>query len=106
MPNAEPCRPSILFIAGDVSGDVHTAAVASRLLAHDPNRTLHALGGRRLRKIIAQSPGGQFLADTTNCSAICVLSTIKLYLHYRQLRDRFVNFGRTYQIGLPAKGAW
>jgi len=106
MPNAEPSRPSILFIAGDVSGDVHTAAVARRLLAHDPNRTLHALGGRRLRKIVAQSPGGQFLADTTNCSAIGLLSTIKIYLHCRRLRDQLWDFVRTHQIDLAVMCDW
>jgi lipid-A-disaccharide synthase len=106
MPNAEPSRPSILLIAGDVSGDVHTAALARTLLAHDPNRTLHALGGRRLRKIVAQSPGGQFLADTTNCSAIGIPSAIKIYFRCRRLRDQLWEFVRTQHIDLTVLCDW
>ncbi len=106
MPNAEPSRPSILLIAGDVSGDVHTAALARRLLAHDPNRTLHALGGRRLRKIVAQSPGGQFLADTTNCSAIGIPSAIRIYFRCRRLRDQLWEFLRTQHIDLTVLCDW
>jgi lipid-A-disaccharide synthase len=106
MPNAEPSRPSILLIAGDVSGDVHTAALARTLLAHDPNRTLHALGGRRLRKIVAQSPGGQFLADTTNCSAIGIPSAIKIYFRCRRLRDQLWEFVRTQHIDLAVLCDW
>jgi lipid-A-disaccharide synthase len=106
MPNAEPSHPSILLIAGDVSGDVHTAAVARTLLAHDPNRTLHALGGRRLRKIVAQSPGGQFLADTTNCSAIGIPSAIRIYFRCRRLRDQLWEFVRTHHIDLTVVCDW
>jgi lipid-A-disaccharide synthase len=106
MPNAEPSRPSILLIAGDVSGDVHTAALARTLLAHDPNRTLHALGGRRLRKIVAQSPGGQFLADTTNCSAIGIPSAIRIYFRCRRLRDQLWEFVRTQHIDLTVLCDW
>ncbi len=106
MPNAEPSRPSILLIAGDVSGDVHTAAVARTLLAHDPNRALHALGGRRLREIVAQSPGGRFLADTTNCSAIGILSAMRIYFHCRRLRDQLLEFVRTQHIDLTVMCDW
>jgi lipid-A-disaccharide synthase len=106
MPNAEPSRHSILLIAGDVSGDVHTAALARRLLAHDPNRTLHALGGRRLRKIVAQSPGGRFLADTTNCSAIGIPSAIRIYFRCRRLRDQLREFVRTQHIDLAVLCDW
>ena len=106
MPNAEASRPSILLIAGDVSGDVHTAALARTLLAHDPNRTLHALGGRRLRKIVAQSPGGQFLADTTNCSAIGIPSAIRIYFRCRRLRDQLWEFVRRQHIDLTVLCDW
>jgi lipid-A-disaccharide synthase len=106
MPNAESSRSSILLIAGDVSGDVHTAALARTLLAHDPNRRLHALGGKRLREVVAQSPGGKFLADTTNCSAIGVLSAIKIYFRCRRLRDQLFEFVRTHHIDLTVLCDW
>ena len=65
---------SILFLAGDVSGDVHAAALGRALLERDPTLTLHALGGRRLQEAVSQSGDGCFLADTTNRSAIGLLS--------------------------------
>ena len=92
MLNTESSSPSILLIAGDVSGDVHTAALARTLLARNPNITLHALGGRRLREIVSQSPGGQFLADTTNCSAIGISSAIKIYFRCRRLFKLLLEF--------------
>lgn len=91
LPNASP-RSSILFIAGDVSGDVHSAALARNLLARDPRRSFHALGGVRLREVVAQSRGGQLLGDTTNCSAIGILSAIKIYFRCRRLRDQLRRF--------------
>ena len=106
MPNADRSRPSILLIAGDVSGDVHIAALARTLLDHDPNRTLHALGGRRVREIIARSPGGQFLGDTTNCSAIGITSAIKIYFRCRKLGDQLREFVHTHQIDLAVLCDW
>jgi lipid-A-disaccharide synthase len=94
------------LIAGDVSGDVHTAALARTLLARDPNLTLHALGGRRLREIVSQSPGGQFLADTTNCSAIGIPSAIRIYFHCRRLRDQLLEFVRTHHVDLAVLCDW
>ncbi|HEY4283266.1 MAG TPA: hypothetical protein VGM62_09385 [Chthoniobacterales bacterium] len=106
MPNADPSRPSILLIAGDVSGDVHIAGLARTLIAHDPNRTLHALGGRRVREIISRSPGGLFLGDTTNCSAIGISSAIKIYFRCRKLGDQLREFVHTHQIDLAVLCDW
>jgi lipid-A-disaccharide synthase len=106
MSNTESSCPSILLVAGDVSGDVHAAALAQTLLAHDPNRTIHALGGSRLRKIVAQSPGGQFLADTTNCSAIGIPSAIRIYFHCRRLRDQLWDFLSTHHVDLAVLCDW
>lgn len=96
---------SILLIAGDVSGDVHIAALARALLARDPKRTLHGLGGRRLRGIIEQS-SGRFLADTTNCSAIGVISALKIYFRCRKMRDRLYEFLGNYHVDLAILCDW
>jgi lipid-A-disaccharide synthase len=106
MPNAQPSGPSILLVAGDVSGDVHIAALARRLLANDPNLTLHALGGRRVRKIVIQSPNGHFLGDTTNCSAIGISSALKIYFRCRRLGDRLLEFVRTHHVDLAVLCDW
>lgn len=99
-------HPSILLIAGDVSGDVHTAALARRLLAQDPTRTLHALGGRRLREIVSQSPGGVFLGDTTHCSAIGISSAVKIYFRCRRLGEQLRSFLRSHRVDLAILCDW
>jgi lipid-A-disaccharide synthase len=88
--DADP--PSILFIAGDVSGDVHSAALARKLLQRDPTRALHALGGCRLREAVNASAGGEFLGDTTNCSAIGITTAVRFYFRCRKLRERLREF--------------
>ena len=106
MRNADRSPTSILLVAGDVSGDVHIAALARTLLAQDPNRNLHALGGRRVRKTIAESPDGIFLGDTTNCSAIGISSAIKVYFRCRKLGDRLREFVETHDIDLAVLCDW
>jgi lipid-A-disaccharide synthase len=106
MPNADRPRRSILMLAGDVSGDVHAAALGMRLVRSDPELTVHALGGKRLREVVEQSNGGVFLADTTNCSAIGVLSACQIYLHCRTLRDRMWEFLRTHHVDLAVLCDW
>ena len=106
MPNPVSASPSILLIAGDVSGDVQTAALARTLLARDPDCTLHAVGGKRLREIVTQSTGGVFLGDTTNCSAIGILSAIKVYFRCRKLGHHLLEFLRTHHIDLAVLCDW
>ena len=106
MPKIEPSCPSILFIAGDVSGDVNTAALARTLLERNSNLTLYALGGRRLREIVSTSPGGQFLADTTNCSAIGISSAIKIYFRCRRLGHLLLDFVRNNRVDVAILCDW
>ena len=101
-----PASSSILLIAGDVSGDVHTAALARTLLERDPARTLHALGGARLREVIAQSAGGEFLGDTTNCSAIGIPSAVRVYFRCRELRERLRAFLRRQRVDVAVLCDW
>jgi lipid-A-disaccharide synthase len=98
--------PSILFLAGDVSGDVHAAALGRTLLEQDPSVTVHALGGRRLREVVAQSGNGCFLADTTNRSAIGLLSSLQIYFKCRKLRDRLWEFVDAHHIDLAILCDW
>jgi lipid-A-disaccharide synthase len=106
MPYDGTSPPSILFIAGDVSGDVHAAALARALLAHDPSRAIHALGGKRLREAVAQSPGGVFLADTSDSSAIGVVSALLIYFHCRRLRGRLREFLARHHVDLVILCDW
>ena len=103
MPNA---RSSILFLAGDVSGDVHAAALGRALLARDPSLRLHALGGRRLREVVSQSNEGCFLGDTTNRSAIGLVPSLQIYFKCRKLRDRLWEFVDANRIDLAVLCDW
>ena len=106
MPKIESYCSSILLVAGDVSGDVNTAALARTLLERNPNLTLYALGGRRLREVVSTSPGGQFLADTTNCSAIGISSAIKIYFRCRRLAYLLLDFVKNNRVDMAILCDW
>ncbi|MEO5722175.1 MAG: hypothetical protein ABIR71_11980 [Chthoniobacterales bacterium] len=97
---------SILFIAGDVSGDVHTAALARTILARDASVILYAMGGARLREAVAGSKGGQFFGDTSHCSAIGIISAIKVYFRCWRLRERLRRFLRSHRVDAVVLCDW
>ncbi len=80
------------MIAGDVSGDLHTARLAKKLLERQPDWTLHALGGPHLRAAVAKSPGSSFLGDTSGCSAIGILAASRIYIRCKVLGRRVYDF--------------
>jgi lipid-A-disaccharide synthase len=106
MPNSERRSTSILLLAGDVSGDVHSAALARALLTHDPRRALHAIGGIRLREAVADSTGGTYIADSTNCSAIGILSAAQVYIRCWFIRERLRDFLRNNRVDLAVACDW
>jgi lipid-A-disaccharide synthase len=59
-----------------------------------------------VREIISRSPGGLFLGDTTNCSAIGISSAIKIYFRCRKLGDQLREFVHTHQIDLAVLCDW
>src|SRR3569623_410917 len=87
---------SVLMIAGEVSGDLHTALLARKLVERHPEWTLHARGGPNLRKAVADSPGSHFLGDTSNCSAIGILSASRIYFQCRKLGRQVLDFVRNH----------
>src|ERR1043166_5874144 len=99
-------RPSILLIAGDVSGDIHTARLARMVLEQHPDWKLHALGGPHLRKTIADVPGCYFLNDTSHCSAIGLISASKIYLRCRALGKQALEFLRTHPVDAAVLCDW
>jgi lipid-A-disaccharide synthase len=102
-----PASPhSILFIAGDVSGDVHTAALARTLLARDSSLVLYAMGGARLHEAVARSRGGEFFGDTSHCSAIGLLSAIQIYFRCWRLRARLRRFLRKHHVDVAVLCDW
>jgi|GEM_PF-131278 len=87
-------RPSVLFVAGDLSGDAHSARLAERLAERHPGFILHALGGRSLGAAV-QRTGGTWIGDTTNCSAIGLCSVLPIYLWARWLSFKMRRFVRS-----------
>jgi lipid-A-disaccharide synthase len=97
---------SVLLIAGEVSGDLHTALVARKLLERNPDWTLHALGGPNLRKAVADSPGSHFLGDTSNLSAIGIFSASLVYLRCRKLFYSALDFIRKNDVDAVVLCDW
>ena len=93
-----PIRTSVLMIAGEVSGDLHTAMLARKLMERHPEWELHALGGPHLRKAVAESPGSCFLGDTSDCSAIGILSSARVYFRCRELGRRVLDFVQAHPV--------
>ncbi|MCX6968782.1 MAG: hypothetical protein NTV93_01335 [Verrucomicrobia bacterium] len=98
-------RRSVLFIAGDLSGDACTAQLAERLAERHPDIVLHALGGRRLGGVVKRS-GGTWIADTTNCSAIGLISVLLIYLRARWLSFKLHRFLHAHPIDAAVLCDW
>lgn len=90
-------RRSVLFIAGDLSGDAYSGKLAQRLSMSHPELELHALGGRSLGEIVRRT-GGTWIGDTTNCSAIGLCSVIFIYFRARWLSFKMKQFVRRHPV--------
>jgi lipid-A-disaccharide synthase len=104
MPSADN-HPEILFLAGDLSGDAHAARLARVLAERHPDLRIHALGGRKLGEVVT-AHGGEWIADTTNCSAISLASVLKIYLWARWLQFKMRRFVRSRKIHLAVLCDW
>jgi len=98
-------RPSILFVAGDLSGDAHSSRLAERLTERHPGFLLHALGGRSLGAAVKRT-GGVWIGDTTNCSAIGLCSVLPIYLWARWLSFKMRRFVRSHPIDAVVLCDW
>jgi len=98
-------RKAVLFLAGDLSGDAHSARLAAAFGARNPACTIHALGGKRLGAA-AQKHGGTWIGDTTNCSAIGLHSVIPIYFWARWLSFKMRQFVRRTHIDAAVLCDW
>jgi lipid-A-disaccharide synthase len=73
----------ILFIAGDVSGDVHCAMLAREVSRRHPSWQLHALGGPRL-----QSAGCSLVGNTSGMGVIGFASALAAVPRALRLRQQ------------------
>ena len=104
MENSGP-RRTILFIAGDLSGDTHSSRLVERLAARHPGFLMHALGGKHLGDAVKRT-GGAWIGDTTNCSAIGLASVIWIYLRARWLSFKMRRFVRAHPIDVVVLCDW
>ncbi len=59
----------ILFLAGDVSGDIHTALLMREVAARHPDWQLFVAGGAQMQKV-AREKDGEVLGDTSHYGVI------------------------------------
>ncbi|MDR2981774.1 MAG: lipid-A-disaccharide synthase [Puniceicoccales bacterium] len=85
-------KVDILFIAGEHSGDEHSAVIIEELLSRRPELNIAALGGQHM----AES-GAQLLFDMTRFSAVGIVEVISNYGFYKKLFDRTLAWIRKYQ---------
>jgi lipid-A-disaccharide synthase len=90
--------PSVLFIAGDASGDAHAARVARELKALRPGVSVWAAGGPALREV-----ADRFLADLVDQSVMGFWEPLKKIPFFRRfLRDTLIPLFRDEKPDLVA----
>jgi lipid-A-disaccharide synthase len=96
---------TILFIAGDMSGDIYTARLASSLAKDHPQMILHAIGGEQLGSAI-KGTGGTWLADTTGYGTMGIYSTLPNYLLGKSAQKKMRSFVNENPIDLVVLCDW
>ncbi|HWB60687.1 MAG TPA: hypothetical protein VG733_14425, partial [Chthoniobacteraceae bacterium] len=97
---------TILFVSGEISGDMNTAKLATLLLERNPGWTLHAVGGSHLADAVKKSPGGEWVADTSDLSGIGIYSSIRMVPRARKVRTRMREFVRAHRIDAAVLCDW
>lgn len=98
-------RQSVLFVAGDLSGDMHTSRLAARLALTKPDVMIHALGSPRLGTL-AETSGGRWVGDTSYCSAIGITAVFGIYLRARWLDFKLKRFVITHRVDVAVLCDW
>jgi lipid-A-disaccharide synthase len=77
----------LFFVAGEASGDLHTAGLAQALLARDPSLKLKGLGGAKMREA-----GVEIVEDITAQAAVGIVEVVGVLGYFWKL------FGRTKKL--------
>jgi lipid-A-disaccharide synthase len=91
-PNSKLQTRNLLFSAGDLSGDIHSARLAREVLRRHPDWQIYALGGSHLREA-----GAHILRDTSGYGVIGFASALSLLPGIPRLRRQLVRFLQTHQ---------
>lgn len=87
-----PHPSSLLFVAGDVSGDFHAALLAQELQRRHPDWKLWALGGARLK-----ASGAQMVGDTSGLGVIGFASALAILPRVLRLQKRLIHWIKTHR---------
>jgi len=97
---------TLLFVAGDLSGDINTARLAREVLRRHPQWTLHALGGHHLRDAVAASPGAHFIGDTSGTGVIGFVSALAILPRVARLQKKLLRFLDTRPVDAAVLCDW
>ena len=84
----------VVFVAGDVSGDIHCAMLAREVAARHPDWKIVVVGGANLAAVAQNAAQGLVLGDTTGCGVIGIGPTLPLLPRVLKLRRTVENFVR------------
>lgn len=104
--NAPPSAPNLLFIAGDLSGDHHTAMLAEVLRDRHPEWHFASVGGARLNQTVAQAAHGTVVGDTSGCGVISFVSALALVPRVLRLRRQVLGFLDRHPIDIAVLCDW
>lgn len=92
-------RPrTLLLIAGDVSGDIHSALLARAVLKQHPDWILYVVGGAQLGALTCEFPNVHLLGDTSGYGVIGFASAVAIYPRVLQLRQRVLQWLQSHPI--------
>jgi lipid-A-disaccharide synthase len=79
----------VLFVAGDLSGDVHSALLMREVARRQPSWQQFAVGGRAMREA-----GATMLGDSSGCGVIGVVPALQLVPRLLRLQRRVLDWVR------------
>lgn len=84
-------KSKILFIAGDVSGDIHMALLVREVALRHPDWKLAVAGGAQMQKVARES-GGEVLGDTSHYGVIGFVPSLMLVPRLLRLKKQIENW--------------
>jgi len=101
-----PKPRTLLFIAGDVSGDIHSARLARTILERHPDWIIYVVGGTQLGAIAQEFPNVHFLGDTSGYGVIGFASAVAIYPRVLQLRQQVLKWLQSHSIDAAVLCDW
>jgi lipid-A-disaccharide synthase len=102
QPRTQNSKPkTLLFCAGDLSGDIHAARLAREVLRRHPDWKIYALGGAHLR-----SAGAEIIGDTSDFGIIGFMSAMAVLPRLLWLRHTANQFLKARRVDAAVLCDW